>query len=283
MGFKKQVHFSSDMGRMGNQMFQYACALQLQQQYGFATSLSHLDKMEYFKLGRSERVWNKIKSFLFFRLWSKVYGMDIYNTEAKCLIADYTQALQAFNKPTQVWGFFQSPRYFDQAVAEVKKRFEVKDRYRKGFEDFLQTNGLQASGYLAVHLRLTDYKGFTIPFLEGNDMTLPLAYYTKALEEMTPYWKGPVVFVSDDPDAVAQLFPDIPNKIISRNDAITDFLILQHAGALIISNSTYAWWAAFLNNCADHLKMAPKYFLGYKEKKEVPINIYPGSWVQIEN
>lgn len=282
MSLRRQIHFSSDMGRMGNQLFQYACALQLSRSFGYTVSLSHLDKMKYFRLNPWTRFANRVKGVLFFRVWTKIFGLEVLNNEARCLIEDQSAALQHISKPTQVWGFFQSPRYFDRCFNEVKRQFRIKDQYTKDLKAFKSLHNLTETPYLAVHLRLTDYKGFQIPYLDGDDKTLPLSYYHEALAVMSEKWNGPIVFVSDDPDTVDKLFPEIPNKILSRNNEITDFMILRDASAIILSNSTFAWWAAFLGNSPDDRKICPRYFLGYKEKKEVPLNIYPDTWIQIE-
>lgn len=271
------------MGRMGNQMFQYACAKNLAYQYGFTTSLSHLDKLEYFKLGFGERLWNKIKGTLFFRVAKPCYGMDLLNTELKCMERLYLDDLKQLQKPTFIWGFFQSLEYFEFSQERIKKIFEIKEKYKAAYRNFLKENQLQAGQYLVVHLRLTDYKGFTVPCLKGDDFTLPLDYYKKALalyqEQIGEAL--PIVFVSDDPDSIEGIFPDIEHKIISRGDAVTDFLVLQNSAHTIMSNSTFAWWASFLNPHQHVTIFCPKYFLGFKEDKETPISIYPKHWVQV--
>lgn len=282
MQLKKQLHFSTNMGRMGNQMFQYACAKAMQSEQGYLSSVSHTDKIAYFKLDKGERFFNKIKSVLFFRLWKKIWGSEMLNTNLDCLQRLYRDELNAIQKPTLVWGFFQSPVYFDSISEKIKAYFTVKDEYKAGFVSFMQENHLQPGAYIALHIRRTDYKGFIVPGLQGDDFTLPVSYFHAALAKISNEKNWPVVFVSDDPDAIEGLFPEIKQKVISKNNEITDFLILQHAGKLVISNSTYSWWAAYLNKFAGKDIYAPKYFLGFKEQKEVPVSIYPSAWEQVE-
>ena len=68
MNLNKQLHFNSHMGRMGNQMFQYACAKNMELTEGFTCSLDDLSKLEYFKLAPGESWKNKLKAKFFFRL-----------------------------------------------------------------------------------------------------------------------------------------------------------------------------------------------------------------------
>lgn len=281
MQIKKQLHISSNMGRMGNQMFQYACAKAIQDEQGFHCSLSHLDKIKYFQLDKGEIYVNKVKAFLFFRLWKKIWGNDILNTNLDCIQQLYQDQLISIVKPTTVWGFFQSPVYFDSIKDKVKKYFTVKEEYKKDYNSFLQKNNLEAGRYIALHIRRTDYKGFVVPGLQGDDFTLPSSYFHQALAKINNHQNWPVVFVSDDPNAIDELFPESKQKMISRNNEITDFLILQNAGKLIISNSTYSWWAAYLNDYSAENVYCPKYFLGFKEQKEIPVKIYPAHWNQV--
>lgn len=270
------------MGRMGNQMFQYACAKQLSEHNGFITSLSHLDKINHFELAPFERSKNRLKSFLFFRLWKKIWGLDVINTELECLQRSFKNELNQINKPTTVWGFFQSPLYFQEIAPKLNQYFSVKAKFRKNFDTFLSNNQLKSGAYIAIHIRRTDYQGFTVPGLLGDDFTLPTSYYKNALQQLGSVNNLPIVFVSDAPDSIDNLFPEIEEKIISYNDAVTDFLILQNASKMIISNSTYAWWAAFLNEYVGNEVYCPKFFLGFKENKEVPIHIFPHHWQQID-
>lgn len=283
MSIKKNIHINSHMGRMGNQMFQYACAKNLDHQFGFTTSMSHLDKLDYFELAPNERFWNKIKSTLFFRLSKKLFGMQIINTELKCMERLYINDLQSIKNPTMVWGFFQSLKYFKFSQEKIKQYFKIKKEFYTGFEKFLADNNLQKGQYLVIHLRLTDYKGFTVPCLQGDDFTLPVSYYHNALAQINSDIKEkmPIVFVSDDPDSIEGTFPELKDKIISRGDVITDFLILQNGANMVMSNSTFAWWAAFLNPNRQAKIYCPKYFLGFKEDKETPIDIYPEWWNKI--
>lgn len=276
---RRQLHFNTHMGRMGNQMFQYACAKAMWIKYGFTTSISDLDKMPYFCLEPGERWKNRIKNFLFFRLWKPLYGMDILNTELNCMQRSYQEDLVTANRPTMVWGFFQSPEYFAGVEDAIREYFKVKPIFYTQYRKFLSNHQLEEGKYLAIHVRRTDYKGFTVPGLYGDDFTLPESYYHDAIEKAN--WRGSVVFVSDDPDTVNELFPEMDNKIISREDAISDFLIIRHSGACILSNSTFAWWAGWLNNKAQQV-YCPKYFLGFKEQKEIPVKIYPANWTQLE-
>ncbi|MGC4057582.1 MAG: alpha-1,2-fucosyltransferase [Chitinophagaceae bacterium] len=279
MNLKKQLHFNSHMGRMGNQMFQYACAKNLELRGGFVCSLDDISKLEYFELAPGERWKNRLKEKLFFHVAKRIYGMEVNNLQFEDMHGDFRAWLFGLKKPSMIWGYFQSESYFSESAAQIRQYFRVKKQYQSGFTDFLQKHGLEPGSYAAVHIRRTDYKNFTVRGLEGDDFTLPDSFYDKGMELLQDQFGGKIVIASDDAGFCKERYGTNPSVIISDCDAITDFQLLSHAAALLISNSTYAWWAAWLNEKATHI-YCPKYFLGFKEHKEVPVNIYPGHWTQ---
>jgi hypothetical protein len=266
------------MGRMGNQMFQYACAKNLELKHGFICSLDDYTNLKYFELAPNEQAKNRFKEKLFFHIGKRFLGVESYNLDFDDMLQDFKPWLLAREKPTMIWGFFQSEEYFKESSEEIRQYFKIKQEYQSNFNQFLDKHQLQKGNYLAIHIRRTDYKGFKVKSLSGDDFTLPQGYYTEAIKQLSPHY--PIVFVSDDPDYCRAEFSHLPNSFFSREDAITDFQILAHSKQLIISNSTFAWWAAWLNPHAD-LILSPRYFLGFKENKEVPVNIYPQHWNQI--
>lgn len=279
VNLNRQLHFNSHMGRMGNQMFQYACAKHLELKHGFTCSLDDLSKLEYFELAKGEQWKNKLKAKFFFHVARRLKGMEVHNLQFDDMHKDYKDWLQHIRKPSMIWAYFQSERYFSESAGEIKQYFRVKPLYQQGFEAFLQTNHIRKGEYAAIHLRRTDYKGFTVKGLSGDDFTLPDSYYSHIADKIDAGMK--LVIVSDDPEYCKQVYGNNTNVLISRENAITDFQLLANARELVISNSTFAWWAAWLNPFVTKV-FCPRYFLGFKENKEVPVNIYPASWIQID-
>lgn len=278
MNLKKQLHFNTHMGRMGNQMFQYACAKNLELRHGFSCSLDDMHNLKYFVLAPREKFLNKVKQKIFFHIARRLNGMSVHNLDFEDMLQDYAQWLIHINKPTMVWGFFQSEQYFRESAAEIKQYFTIKPEFQLDFRSFLAHNKLVAGEYNTMHIRRTDYKGFTVKSLTGDDFTLPLSYYRQILDQFDQSEK--LVIVSDDPAFCEINFGERANVIFSKEDPITDFQILSNGRQIAISNSTYAWWAAWLSPFATKV-FCPQYFLGFKEQKEVPINIYPKEWQPI--
>lgn len=142
---------------------------------------------------------------------------------------------------TYIHGFFQTDKYFEGFEDKVKEWFKIEPLV-------IEENTCY------IHLRGTDYyKGW--PYL-------PVQYYAGAMHEMfkfEPRIKFKVV--TDDRKAAKEYFPEF--EVISGND-VFDFTLMMSADHLIIANSSYSWWAAYLNENAKII-MAPKRWFNYNK------------------
>jgi hypothetical protein len=134
---------------------------------------------------------------------------------------------------------------------------------------------------LTVHIRLKDYRTFGPDYLGGPDLSLPWSYYHKLLDryDLNRYQ---VIFLSDEPDAIAKVFGDVPGAIFSKEDPIVDFQFIQHAHVCINAHSTFSWWAAWLNKVPGKKVHVPRNFLGFKVGQTYPVHIVPDAWFEEE-
>ena len=92
-----------------------------------------------------------------------------------------------------------------------------------------------------------------------------------------------LIFISDDIQYVKDQFaPMYPGARFEQNEEIIDFQLLINADILVLSNSTFAWWGAYLNPKPGKKVFAPKFWLGFKVGKEYPVNIILPSWTTVE-
>jgi hypothetical protein len=80
-------------------------------------------------------------------------------------------------------------------------------------------------------------------------------------------------------DKIKQMFPN-DDVLVSNNNEIVDFQIILNADYCIIANSTFSWWATYLN-IKKKKAYVPKFFLGFKIKREYPINVIPDDWIKV--
>lgn len=262
--------------QMGNQMFIYACARSLSKKLNAPYCLSEIDKLKFFELSQEDYSKNKRK-YLRFKILNKLKLSKFKFEHYQDNRIDYSEKMIAENHKT-LWyyGYFQSEKYFYNNQQELKKLFAIKKEYKNEFANSNKKLNL-GNNYISVHIRLKDYKTFGPDYLNGPDLSLPFSYYHRLLSDYKNTDRK-IVIMSDEPQLVKKEFAYLNNAIYSEESPIVDFQIIQHAEICINANSTFSWWAAWLNDRKDKKVFVPNYFLGFKVKKEFPINIIPEGW-----
>ena len=181
-------------------------------------------------------------------------------------------------------GFFQSDAYFKDNIHLVFEDFRIKDKYRKAFTqkygDFFAKNKV-----IVIHFRRKDYNDVKIPELSEAGISLPIDYYRKSLSMIENIEHYKILFIGDDLESVERDFGNNPNYLFENNEAIVDFQLIQNADIAIIANSTFAWWAAYLNEKSGARIIAPKYWLGFKGREVFPAGIETSKfeWIEFTN
>ena len=263
--------------QLGNQMFIYACAHSLAKKRNESYCLSELRDLKYFKLSVGDYKWNRLK-YLFFKFKNKFKQFQFLHYQDNR--EDYAQLmLEDREKDSWYYGYFQGEKYFYGNKLEVKSRFQIKEEYTTKFE-LTREKYVGDNPYAIVHIRLNDYMTFGPDFLDGPDLTLPFSYYHELVRTKIP--KGmPIVFLSDDIKTIKEEFSYVDNCYFSDKSVIEDLQFIMHAQICILSCSTFSWWGAWLNQNENKTIFIPEHFLGFKAKKEYPINIIPTNWSKI--
>ena len=290
-------------GRLGNQMFQYAFIYAASKKRQTAFFMRHHNALHYFNLYDDLLKNNTINTLKFaarnitqksrYPITRQVFKQPfiaLYNWAIfkNILIWDnfvgsdkqQSYLLNDVKNNVLYEGFFQSEDYFKDYETDIKTLFSIKNVYKTAF--LKQKADLFKRKTIILHIRRTDYNDFEIAGLGGKNLTLPLSYYHKCLALIENIDTYNVVFVSDDMDFVRQEFPEKANYFYESNDEIIDFQILLNADILIIANSSFSWWAAWLNPKQDKIIYAPQYFLGFKVNAYYPMGIKVDAWQWID-
>lgn len=264
-------------GRLGNQLFQYAFA------YLFSKRLKtfflldtnfQLFELGYFKLNSFYRVLNNSGLL-------KVYNLIQRSFTSKIQL-DFRDCFQEYNYsnvPVSAYldGYFQDYRLYADHKKELSAIFKVKKKYQKVYNK--KYKKLQAEKKtIVVSFRFGDYASFNL--FNDSSVIIPINWYSDVLKKID--LKEAVIFcISDDIGYVEKNFEIEHEQIFFvKDDMITQLLLLQKADISIISNSTFAWWGAFLNEKSG-MVYCPQYFLGFPVGKEIPPCIYPLNWKQV--
>jgi hypothetical protein len=248
-------------GRLGNQLFQYHFLLYLKSRNRgityFFPNPHHAYLAKYFDLGWYHNL----------TLGSKLYsGFTRVLPDIFSFKSIYTQNFVSPKEHTvQNWsiyyGFFQSDFYLnhtpEKSAIKIKKKFT--DQFAVKFGELFASERT-----ILVHIRRTDYLNYG-----KRDISLPIDYFKRQLNSIEDLDSYKVIFVSDDMKFVKESFEEKPNFIFSQNDEITDFQLIMNADVAIISNSTFAWWAAYLSPKKNRV-IAPKNWMGFRIGREHP-------------
>jgi hypothetical protein len=267
-------------GRLGNQMFQYAFAIALQQRlqthfyidgykYHFINKYFVLDR--YFTLSTKASLGN---------LARKTYAQFARGSGLPVVTEDQSQPpasfLEQYAKDGYFFkGFFQSEQYFSNVKDIIAKEFRIKDHLRVNIGDFTGNNHRET---IVVHIRRTDYLNWGSEAL-GFNLSLPDTYYHRCLSGLDTTNKN-ILFLSDDIAYVKKTF-NFPNAFYSeKNSEITDLQLLMQGDYLVLANSSFSWWGAFLNQQVKKI-LCPKYWIGFKINREWPNGVIPAGWEAI--
>ena len=263
-------------GRLGNQIFQYVFALTVSKKFKTFFLIDDAKNSVFFKYFKSPQIH---PNGIFYSVLLNFFGKLIKNRIIQTGTESVDEIKKQFANYSYYDGFFQSDNYFENNREYLKKSLIIKEEYKKIFNE---KYGQLFTDYkiIAIHCRLGDYLNWGIEELGGKNLTLPKSYYINSLNQIDEVGSYKIIIVTDDVENIKDKFDFIQNKIIVSEEEIIDFQILQNADKLIISNSSFSWWAAYINNKSATI-YAPEYWLGFKVQKEYPIGIMPENFVKV--
>ncbi len=255
-------------GRLGNQMFQYAALKSLALKNGFEYSLPNNLKIKpdgLFDFTNEKWVEYKLDLFDGFNLNCSITE---HLPQNEYIEQNFTFDGNFFNTKdnTSIDGYFQSYKYFEDYKDEIKKDFTFKfDISNKCLIEIEKYNNP-----VAIHVRRGDYvkhPGF---------WNVTPEYLGEALQHFDDKEYTFLVF-SDDIKWCKEIFPD-EVVFVSGNSQFEDLCLMSLCEHNIISNSTFSWWSAWLNNNINKKVIAPSKW--YIDPKPL-YDLYPNNWIVI--
>lgn len=273
-------------GRLGNQMFQYAAARGLAARLGTQVGL---DTRNVWRRGEGvlTRVFDlplaepealppdRHDTPLRYGLW-RLFGQDPVFRRERGL--GYNSVIESWEDGSYLHGYWQSEMYFAHAADEIRRDFAfpaIRDPRNAGMAQRIGA-GLSVS----LHVRRGDYLTLGTHALCNQD------YYEAALARVLDGLTGdPTVFVfSDDPDWARGNLPLPCEKVVvdfNGPDAdFEDMRLMSLCDHNIIGNSSFSWWAAWLNPHPGKRIAGPARWFGDPKLRNP--DILPESWLRID-
>ncbi|HEX9784939.1 MAG TPA: alpha-1,2-fucosyltransferase [Opitutaceae bacterium] len=263
-------------GRLGNEMFQYASgrAIAVRQGLRFAYARHRHSLEDAFDLpgGRLGNTILRLASIPLRR--TRFY--KVCKPKMRTMIPGYEfetfdETLFSCGPFARIIGYLETPEYIAGMEDQVRSWFRFRDVHQRRVREIEGSLALPPELRCCVHVRRTDLLGIRYPIAHLTDgLALPIGYYAAALARV-PEEVG-IVVNGDEVDFVRPLLSARPFVHYSRDEgAPVDMALMGICRWNVISNSTFAWWSAWLNARPDRRLIGPRYFRGWHVRQwEMP-------------
>jgi len=272
-----------NLGRLGNQMFEYAALCGIASKHGYEVCIPPRDHkgIENYSLHECFELDDVTFGFL---------QTDQLVTER---FFHFDEELFE-NCPDNVslYGFFQSEKYFKHIENNLRKQFKFKNNYLEPCLDMMFS--LMGQEVIMLHVRrgdpnLVDPRGFKWAYVNCSDQhpVQPIEYYQKALSYFDS--DQPVIVFSDSPEWVKeQEFFSADRFLISEPSEkyddgsytpFVDLCLMSLCSHAIIANSSMSWWGAWLISNPNKKVIAPKMWFGPAYADKNTKDLYLNDWI----
>ncbi|MEI9912906.1 MAG: alpha-1,2-fucosyltransferase [Bacteroidota bacterium] len=277
-------------GGLGNQLFQYAAVKALASRLNKPFKLeaiTSLQKDKYRSIALNDLHANfelatkkEVKDFLYFpSLYRHQYvsffkaGKNIYHEPH----FHFDENFFHLNDPVFLDGFWQSPLYFKDMETIIRRDFTIKPGLIKNVME--KGKELEGKDSIAVHIRRGDFMNPKITAYHG---VMGTDYYSKAIQILKErITSASVHYFSDDIEWVKKYLPADNAEFVSSftRSAIEDFYLMTKCRHIIIANSSFSWWTAWLNDNPGKIVVAPgKWFADSRINTN---DLIPAEWIRI--
>ena len=263
----KPTYFSFLVAGLGNRLFQHAAV----------KGLAARDNADYNVIGQESVGSHHNSSYPW--LMSRIAPTPQFPNATQSLIqhAATQENIKVYNQPydqhlgfydiestnchTVFLGFFQSERYFDNIRQELRVALsEPSVEVARDLRDYQRNLKAQFSDMVAIHVRLGDFVNCGKHFVDLQ------AYYERCISALRRQYKHQRInfmIVCEDVHNIELVYPRLLPFIIdggdnlymcnhpNRSEEFDLYLMTLCGKGVICSNSTFAWWGAWLNNSID--------------------------------
>ena len=252
-------------GGLGNYMFQIAAAYAYGKRFGKKAGFSAQQSRAVHKpiLEYEKNIFNGVD------LWYMASG-PLRQLDERGF--HYTELKDLPDDNVALSGYFQTEKYFKDCESDIRNLFMSYDvNVKEDIKSILETKNT-----CSIHVRRGDYLNSP-----NHHPTQNMNYYMKAIKQMP---KDTVFLIfSDDIAWCKENFPDLPEKFvfIEGNKDYEDLYIMSHCNDNIICNSTFSWWAAWLNKNSEKKVIAPSKWFGPAYENYNTDDLYCEGWIKI--
>jgi hypothetical protein len=274
------------MGRLGNQMFQFASTLGIAKRLNTIARFPIENCLNYQESGPFDPSIGRCMSV-------KCDLTDCFDIGQEYFIPQrhisqryyynenefgYNPGVENISGDCSLNGYFQTEKYFDEFRDSILSQFTFKSPYKDSAESYIQTIRKENKDAViaSIHVRRGDYVMFP-----DHHPPCSFNYYNNAMEELRILNENIIyVIFSDDVEWCKTEFND-PDYIISDlENPYTEMCAMSLCDHNIIANSSFSWWGAWLNKNPDKIVISPSKWFGNAMNKDTS-DVYCKDWIII--
>jgi hypothetical protein len=269
------------MGGTGNQMFQYAFARNLSLKYNktLKIDLSFLKNknmgLDFVYRDYSLNIFNIYEDFNIDKNHFIKINEPCFEYEQSVLDMIHSNSDSNF----LLNGYWQTSKYFKEFEKEIRKDFTFRDEIENSNSYVKEMlNDIKSKNSVLLNIRRTDYLSTNYHGVMGKE------YIDKGVKLIESKIKNPRYFLfSDDLDWCRENIK-LPNMTIVnhsyKGDRFSYYLqLMKNCKHFIIPNSSFAWWAAWLNQNENKIVIAPKQW--FTDTNIKTTDLIPNDWIRI--
>jgi len=270
-------------GGLGNQMFQYAAGLALSEKL---KSAYYLDLKWFEEIKTNREVTQRVYELNGFEIYpSKLSVIEVIRNKLNPPLVfkerdlNYQPAFEHLEGDVILDGYWQSHKYFQEYEETVVNAFRFPEEISKKNGEILDR--ISATNSVSIHIRRGDYNTKVGRNYHG---LVPLDYYEQALASLKKNTLVQAVFVfSDDIEWCKKNVSFKPSSVFidsnGPSSGVEDMRLMSACKYNILANSSFSWWAAWLNRNPNKVVYAPKvWFKGVEAKIDDRL---PLEWVRL--
>jgi hypothetical protein len=282
------------IGGLGNQMFQYALGRALASRHavplkldlsGYREYTLHGYRLDHLKIAAEVAEDGDLPAFRQAgRIGSRIAKiLGNLGLAAKVVREDgfqFKSAVLDTRPPLYLEGYWQSEKYFARVAGELRSEFALREPMDA--QNLAMAARIAGCNSVAIHVRRGDY--VSNPTTNEVHGTCGLDYYDRACACIAERVESAHAFVfSDDIGwARANLRVPFPVTFVDLNGDARNHLDLHLMAACrhqIIANSSFSWWAAWLNPNVDKAVVAPRRW--FRRQDIDTRDLLPPAWLAI--
>lgn len=263
-------------GNLGNHMWNYVLCRIVAEKIGYEWGVNPVPTHDYHNgsnqmyfmnvdfgkevevIGKNEKGLNVYKN-----IPNEYYdAVKRYNYNGnECWINMYDPNVFNIQDNTMVHLISQSEDYLIERKSEIQSWFNIKDEYIKEYENRLLESGIKLDENLCV----INFRGGE--FLSVHNLVPRPEYWRDCINHMKSINPNMnFIIITDDVNSATRYIGNYP---CHHFDIGMDFYIINQSKYSILSNSSFGWWASWLNTNSN-LIIGPKYWARH--------NVSDGYW-----